>query len=170
MAAAALKVIKEAVPSFQTDLHNLTNDDREPCFDDHTIACAQMISEQLQAGFGNSRVNIATWNMHIKEEHLFSEVLASGYVLMGRGGWFRVVVFVGEGSLKNNGASGFESIFCSGNHRVDGNAIFFDSVVQSRSIRVGSSDCPKTQVDLSQFRVLNIACPTNPQDKDWNDR
>ena len=71
------------------------------------------------------RVNIAIWNMHLKEEHDFEGILDSGIQNMGNGGGFRVVVFTGRGFLKNNGARGFENWCCSGNQRQEGNTITF---------------------------------------------
>ncbi|KAH7088967.1 hypothetical protein FB567DRAFT_321785 [Paraphoma chrysanthemicola] len=70
-------------------------------------------------------VNIIVWNMHVPEDHHFDDILYSGQTRMGRGGGFRVVVFRGEGYLRNKGALGLDNWRCSGNHAQSGNECLF---------------------------------------------
>lgn len=69
------------------------------------------------------RVNIAIWNMHVPIDgnSFFEQIVESGLQPMGRGGGFRIVVFLGKGLIKNNGARGFDNWHCSGNQTKDGN-------------------------------------------------
>ena len=89
-----------------------------------------MINENIQSAYNekNVQVNIAIWNMHIDEEHHFNNIIVSGLTKMGNGGGFRVVVFKGDGYLKNNGDRGFENWCCSGNQTQNNNIINFGSI------------------------------------------
>jgi hypothetical protein len=69
------------------------------------------------------KVNIAVWNMHIPEDHHFNGILETGLQPMGRGGGFRIVVFRGEGYLRNRGGLGANNWRYSGNHWVMGNTV-----------------------------------------------
>jgi hypothetical protein len=62
------------------------------------------------------KVNIAVWNMHIPEDYHFDGILETGLQPMGRGGGFRVVVFHGEGYLRNRGGLGADNWRYSGNY------------------------------------------------------
>jgi hypothetical protein len=78
-------------------------------------------------------VNIAIWNMHIRENHHFEDILDSGLQPMGRGGGFRVVVFHGAGHLRNDGDQGSDNWRCSGNQVQQGNVVTFKAIKNFRS-------------------------------------
>ncbi len=90
------------------------------------------IEETLRMQFwtaGYGRVNIAIWNMHLNEDHYFQDpILVTGLVPMGNGGGFRVVVFKGDGWLRNNGARGYDNWCCSGNQTQNDNVISFSRI------------------------------------------
>jgi hypothetical protein len=52
--------------------------------------------------------------MHVPEKHEFDDILDSGLKPMGRDGGFRIVVFQGQGYVKNEGALGEDNWRCSG--------------------------------------------------------
>lgn len=130
----AQSIISTAIIGFLPDLTSLaTNWTDKVGFDRDTIGRSRetrMLEEKIRAAYQarGLRVNIAIWNMHIPEEHAFGCIIESGMYPMGRGGGFRVVVFQGDGWLKNNGARGFENWCCSGwegTQRQNGNVIHF---------------------------------------------
>lgn len=61
------------------------------------------IVEQLTISYGEGKVNIAVWNMHLPEDHGFGGLLSSGTSPMGNGGGFCICVFTGSGWIENNG-------------------------------------------------------------------
>jgi hypothetical protein len=130
---AAIDIATQAITSFLPDIHGLAiNAFDKVGFDLDTTGRkrqTQWIEETFRSAFWNNgygQVNIAIWNMHLNEEHYFSDpILVTGLVPMGNGGGFRVVVFKGDGWLKNNGDRGFENWCCSGNQSQDGNVISF---------------------------------------------
>jgi hypothetical protein len=63
------------------------------------------------------KVNIAVWNMHVLAYPEFQNILETGLKPMGRGGGFRIVVFMGEGQLTIGGEGG------ASNWRVSGNVV-----------------------------------------------
>jgi len=71
------------------------------------------------------KVNVAVWNMHIREQHDFTDILETGLKPMGAGGGFRVVVFTGEGFLRNENEVAEHNWRVSGNHVVRGNVAEF---------------------------------------------
>lgn len=133
---AATEIAKEAIGTFLPDVHNLVINALDKIgFDLDTTGRKRhilWIEEQLRAEFWNhgyGQVNIAIWNMHLNEDHSFSNpILVTGLVPMGNGGGFRVVVFKGDGWLRNDGARGFENWCCSGNQSQNDNLITFGSV------------------------------------------
>ena len=90
-----------------------------------TREIAHMV-QRAQAVYGN--VNIAVWNMHVPVNEEFRNIIESGLVKMGNGGGFCIVVFRGDGYLRNNGCRGFENWCCVGNQRQDNNTIYFDPI------------------------------------------
>lgn len=90
----------------------------------------RLIQEQASSSYKarGLSVNIAIWNMHIDEDHNFEDILESGVVQMGKGGGFRIVVFRGNGWLKNKGSRGTENWLCSGNQHQKDNVIRFGRV------------------------------------------
>ena len=75
-----------------------------------------------------TKVNIAVWNMHVPVKQHFNDVLDSGLQPMGRGGGFRVVVFRGDGYIKNLGAQGLDNWRCSGNKKHQDITVTFKAV------------------------------------------
>jgi hypothetical protein len=75
------------------------------------------IEEKARAEYAKAgmKVNIAVWNMHLRESHDFHDILDSALHPMGRGGGFRIVVFCGAGYIKNEGALGLDNWHFSGN-------------------------------------------------------
>jgi len=75
----------------------------------------QWIEEQIRSVYQTHgcRVNIAFWDMHHQEQHEFN------------GGGFRVVVFLGQGYLRNLGDRDFDNWCCSGNQTHNDNLITF---------------------------------------------
>lgn len=90
----------------------------------------QWLEEAARSAYAavGMNVNIAVWNMHLPEDHHFSDILDSGLCKMGEGGGFRIVVFRGSGWIRNDGARGFENWRCSGNQRIEDNVIRFKPV------------------------------------------
>lgn len=88
----------------------------------------KMLEEQIRAAFeqSGSKINIAIWNMHLNEDHYFSDIAFSKLSPMGKGGGFRVVAFFGNGWIRNDGDRGFENWICSGNQTQNGNKITFN--------------------------------------------
>ena len=88
---------------------------------------SQWMAEQAEAAYSRRGVgvNIAVWNMHLDVDHDFNGILESGLVPMGRGGGFRIVVFKGDGYIRNKGARGFENWCCTGNQEQHDNVIRF---------------------------------------------
>ena len=76
-------------------------------------------STYQQAGI---QVNIAVWNMHIREKHHFDGILETGLQPMGAGGGFRIVVFTGKGYIGNGNEA------ADHNWRVSGNCVVREDV------------------------------------------
>lgn len=70
---------------------------------------------QLAYDKAGTQVNIAVWNMHVPERHHFDDIIATALSPMGKGGGFRIVVFRGDGYIRNDGALGLDNWRCSGN-------------------------------------------------------
>lgn len=89
------------------------------------------IEETARSVYNNNgtKVNIAVWNMHIRESHHFDDnILATGLKPMGRGGGFRVVVFTGKGYLKNFNEDADHNWRTSGNVAKNGRVATFRAV------------------------------------------
>jgi hypothetical protein len=74
--------------------------------------------------------------MHVPEKHEFDDILDSGLKPMGRDGGFRIVVFQGQGYVKNEGALGEDNWRCSGRKMEqsgDGVCVF-DRVVDGQKV------------------------------------
>jgi hypothetical protein len=69
-----------------------------------------------------TEVNIAVWNMHIRQDHYFDDdILETGLLPMGAGGGFVVVVFTGKGFLRNENEVAAHNWLVSGKVVVEGN-------------------------------------------------
>lgn len=88
------------------------------------------MNETAQIAYAPYDVNIAIWNMHLREDHHFEGLLFSGLQRMGNGGGFRIVVFTGAGWIRNDGDRGFCNWLCSGNQTQKDNVITFWPVRQ----------------------------------------
>lgn len=88
---------------------------------------AQMIMEQTRIAFHREdwAVNIAIWNVHLSEEHHFDEMLITEQLPMGKGGGFRMVVFLGGGYLQNEGKQNRGNWLWHGITSKQGNKIIF---------------------------------------------
>jgi hypothetical protein len=76
-----------------------------------------------------TKVNIAVWNMHIRQDHHFDDdILETGLLPMGAGGGFVVVVFTGGGYLRNRNEDASHNWWVSGNVVVKGNVATFRAV------------------------------------------
>jgi len=100
-AAAAAKVLESSleeigIPVVRNVLSLATNWTDKVGFDLDSIGRKRRISqivEQLTIKYGEGKVNIAVWNMHLPENHHFGGLLSSGTSPMGNGGGFCICVF-----------------------------------------------------------------------------
>jgi hypothetical protein len=138
IAAAATEILKPtALTLLEAGTNLFINAFDKVGFDLDTTGRARetkMIEEQIRSAFENEgwRVNIAIWNMHINEDHHFNDIVVSKLSPMGKGGGFRVVVFLGSGWIRNDGDRGFENWLCSGNQEQSDNIIRFQSQPKPR--------------------------------------
>ena len=89
------------------------------------------IEEKARSAYKKNgvKVNIAVWNMHIRQDHHFDDdILETGLLPMGAGGGFRVVVFVGGGYIRNLNEVADHNWRVSGNVVVEGDVAKFRAV------------------------------------------
>jgi hypothetical protein len=86
------------------------------------------IEETARSAYNKNgaKVNIAVWNMHIRQDHHFDDdILETGLLPMGPGGGFRVVVFTGGGYIRNLNEVADHNWRVSGNVVVEGRVARF---------------------------------------------
>lgn len=89
------------------------------------------IKETIRSTYNTSRtkVNIAVWNMHIRESHHFDDnILVTGLKPMGNGSELRVVVFSRKEYFRNENENAEHNWRVSGNVGVKGNLAMFRAV------------------------------------------
>ncbi|KAH7394990.1 hypothetical protein DE146DRAFT_756872 [Phaeosphaeria sp. MPI-PUGE-AT-0046c] len=88
------------------------------------------LSETVKVAYDKAgiQINVAIWNMHIPEVHHFDDIIETALSPMGKGGGFRIVVFRGDGYLRNDGALGLDNWRCSGHVVQEGRLAAFKSV------------------------------------------
>jgi hypothetical protein len=106
-AKAMIDFVAKLGDSFIPDIHNLgINAFDKIGFDTDVAGRRQKIFSILRdaqvACDGLLEYNIAVWNKSVDMESEFEDITKSGVVKMGNGGGFMVVIFAGEGYLKNN--------------------------------------------------------------------
>jgi hypothetical protein len=82
-----------------------------------------------------TKVNIAVWNMHIRQDHHFDDdILETRLLPMGAGGGFAVVVFTGKGFLRIENEVAAHNWLVSGNVVVEGNVAWWRAVDECEGV------------------------------------